>query len=114
MSARDELINAVTHWLCDGVELAEKHKAEAASMVDAYRDEVLAEQRTTWPSAEELQQAAATKRASGSPEDIAVANLLNAVANALAWLAPYRTNEGGFEMWGAATTLAQLINGGAA
>lgn len=79
--------------------------------LDAYRDEVLAEARTTWPSAAELQQAAATKRASGNPEDIAVANLLNAIANALAWLAPYRTNEGGYEMWGAATTLAQLING---
>lgn len=86
-------------------------KARTEQMLDAYRDEVLAEQRTTWPSATELQQAAATKRASGTPEDIAVANLLNAIANTLAWLAPYRPHEGGFEMWGAATAVAQLING---
>ena len=86
-------------------------KARTEQLLDAYQAEVLAEARTTWPSAAELQQAAATKRASGNPEDVAVANLLNALANALAWLAPYRPHEGGYEMWGAATTLAQLING---
>ncbi|HEY5834960.1 hypothetical protein [Streptomyces sp.] len=68
------------------------------------------EKRTTWPQATELQQAADTKRASGTPEDVALADWLDATANALAWLAPYRPHEGGHDMWQAATAYARAIN----
>lgn len=69
------------------------------------------EKRTTWPQAAELQRAADTKRASGTPEDVAIADWLDATANALAWLAPYRPHEGGHQMWQAVTAYAQLVNG---
>ena len=66
--------------------------------------------RTTWPQAAELQQAADRKRATGDPADVALADWLDATANTLAWLAPYRPHEGGYEMWLAASEVARLIN----
>lgn len=111
MSARERLLavlrDPTSECLCgDDCPTAE-------SLLDAYRAEVLAEARearTTWPSAAELQQAANTKRATGTPEDAALADWLDATANALAWLAPYRPHEGGYEMWGAVSAYAQLVN----
>jgi hypothetical protein len=46
MTAREDLHAALVHWLGEGVELPEKHAAEAESMLDAYRTEVLAEAET--------------------------------------------------------------------
>lgn len=68
------------------------------------------ERRTTWPQAGELQQAADIKRAAGTPEDAALADWLEATANALAWLAPFREHEPGYPLWQTATAYAQLIN----
>jgi hypothetical protein len=104
MSARNDLATALLNG-------GTATNALATGLLDAYEAEVLAQARTKWPAAKDLQNAAAAKRASGTPEDIAIANLLNAIANSLAWLAPYRSHEGGYEMWGAATILAELING---
>lgn len=42
---------------------------------------------------------------------LAVADLLDGLANALAWLAPYREHEPGYPMWEAAVALARAING---
>ncbi|MEV0917876.1 hypothetical protein AB0I93_26910 [Streptomyces sp. NPDC049967] len=64
--------------------------------------------RTTWPAAAELQQAADIRRAAGDP---LVADWLDATANALAWLAPYRDNEPGYGMWQAAVAVARLVLG---
>lgn len=69
-----------------------------------------ADKRTTWPQAAELQQAADRKRATGDPADAALADWLDATANTLAWLAPYRPHEGGYEMWLAASAYAQHVN----
>ncbi|MEU5596619.1 hypothetical protein [Streptomyces sp. NPDC020298] len=66
--------------------------------------------RTTCPQASELQQAADTKRATGTPEDAAIADWLEATANALAWLAPFHDYEPGFAIWETASAYAQLIN----
>ncbi|MEV5862347.1 hypothetical protein AB0L83_21865 [Streptomyces sp. NPDC052071] len=64
--------------------------------------------RTTWPSAAPLQQAADIRRAAGDSE---LADWLDATANALAWLAPYRDNEPGYGMWEAALVVARRILG---
>ncbi|GAA2946353.1 MULTISPECIES: hypothetical protein [Streptomyces] len=63
--------------------------------------------RTTWPTAAELQQAADVSR----PGDPLLADWLDATANALAWLAPYRDNEPGYGMWQAANAVARRILG---
>jgi hypothetical protein len=67
------------------------------------------ERKTTWPQAEELQRAADIKRSTGDADDAALADWLEATANALAWLAPYRPHEGGYEMWDAATVVARRV-----
>ncbi|MEU3700963.1 hypothetical protein AB0E82_01920 [Streptomyces anulatus] len=67
-----------------------------------------AERRTTWPTAAPLQQAADLRRAAGDP---LLANWLDATANALAWLAPYRDNEPGYGMWEAALAVARQFLG---
>ncbi|MFY0511826.1 hypothetical protein ACOMD4_15790 [Streptomyces anulatus] len=64
--------------------------------------------RTTWPTAEPLQQAADLRRAAGDP---LLADWLDATANALAWLAPYRDNEPGYGMWEAALAVARQLLG---
>ncbi|MGW2203399.1 hypothetical protein [Streptomyces sp. NPDC001774] len=64
--------------------------------------------RTTWPTAAELQQAADNRRAAGDP---LLADWLDATANALAWLAPFRDHEPGYAMWNAATAVARQILG---
>ncbi|MFC8862685.1 hypothetical protein [[Kitasatospora] papulosa] len=64
--------------------------------------------RTTWPSAAPLQQAADIRRAAGDPE---LADWLDATANALAWLAPYRDSEPGYGMWEAALVVARRVLG---
>lgn len=64
--------------------------------------------RTTWPTAEPLQQAADACRAT----DPLLADWLDETANALAWLAPYRDHEPGYGMWQAALAVARQINGG--
>lgn len=68
------------------------------------------ERRSKWPQAVELQQAADAKRATGTPEDAAIADWLEATANAMAWLAPFREHEPGYPLWESATAYAQLIN----
>ncbi|WP_097865886.1 hypothetical protein [Streptomyces sp. rh34] len=67
-----------------------------------------ADGRTTWPTAEPLQQAADLRRAAGDP---LLADWLDATANALAWLAPYRDNEPGYGMWEAALAVARQLLG---
>jgi hypothetical protein len=76
------------------------------------------ERRTTWPQAAELQQAADTLR--NAAPDITgrlagladpVADWLEATANALAWLAPFREHEPGYPLWETATAVARRING---
>ncbi|WP_097964995.1 hypothetical protein [Streptomyces sp. or20] len=67
-----------------------------------------AKSRTTWPTAEPLQQAANLRRAAGDP---LLADWLDATANALAWLAPYRDNEPGYGMWEAALAVARQLLG---
>ena len=62
--------------------------------------------RTTWPTAQPLQQAADIRRAAGDP---LLADWLDATANALAWLAPYRDNEPGYAMWEAALAVARQV-----
>ena len=64
------------------------------------------ETRTSWPQAKELQQAADAVR-SVDPE---LAEWLDATANAMAWLAPYREGENGYRMWQAAVAVARKIN----
>lgn len=64
--------------------------------------------RTAWPTAEPLQQAADLRRAAGDP---LLADWLDATANALAWLAPYRDNEPGYGMWEAALAVARQLLG---
>ena len=73
--------------------------------------------RTKWSTAAELQQAADRLRAvapdlTGPLSGLAdpVADWLDATANAMAWLAPYRPGENGYEMWQAAMKIAQKIN----
>ncbi|MFR9796595.1 hypothetical protein ACL02U_11925 [Streptomyces sp. MS06] len=76
------------------------------------------ERRTTWPQAAELQQAADTLRAA-APEITGrlagladpVADWLEATANALAWLAPFREHEPGYPLWEVASKVAQTVNG---
>ncbi|MEU2799027.1 hypothetical protein [Streptomyces sp. NPDC007117] len=67
-----------------------------------------ADRRTTWPTAAPLQQAADLRRAAGDP---LLADWLDATANALAWLAPYRDNEPGYGMWEAALAVARQLLG---
>ncbi|WP_331764499.1 hypothetical protein [Streptomyces anulatus] len=67
-----------------------------------------ADGRTTWPTAEPLQQAADLRRAAGDP---LLADWLDATANALAWLAPYCDNEPGYGMWEAALAVARQLLG---
>ncbi|MDX2922548.1 hypothetical protein [Streptomyces sp. NE06-03C] len=67
-----------------------------------------ADGRTTWPTAVPLQQAADLRRAAGDP---LLADWLDATANALAWLAPYRDNEPGYGMWEAALAVARQLLG---
>ncbi|MEU6615340.1 hypothetical protein [Streptomyces parvus] len=67
-----------------------------------------ADGRTTWSTAEPLQQAADLRRAAGDP---LLADWLDATANALAWLAPYRDNEPGYGMWEAALAVARQLLG---
>ncbi|WP_069751640.1 hypothetical protein [Streptomyces sp. EN16] len=67
-----------------------------------------ADRRTTWPTAAPLQQAADLRRADGDP---LLADWLDATANALAWLAPYRDNEPGYGMWEAALAVARQLLG---
>ncbi|WP_405749255.1 hypothetical protein OG232_04180 [Streptomyces sp. NBC_01411] len=62
--------------------------------------------RTTWLSAQPLQQAADLRRAAGDP---LLADWLDETANALSWLAPYRDNEPGYAMWEAALAVAGQI-----
>lgn len=64
--------------------------------------------RTAWPTAEPLQRAADLRRAAGDP---LLADWLDATANALAWLAPYRDNEPGYGMWEAALAVARQLLG---
>jgi hypothetical protein len=66
---------------------------------------------TTWPQAEPLQAASRALR-DGTARPVPPAELadhLDAVARALAWLAPYREHEGGYEMWTTASTVAVAI-----
>lgn len=78
--------------------------------------------KTTWPSALPLQQAADSLRdrsyyeSTGEPDtelahDVALADLLDETANAMSWLAPFRSHEGGYGMWEAAARLAAILNG---
>lgn len=83
-----------------------------------------ARKHTTWPQAAEMQAAArqlADQAARGLEEGydpqvpaLAVAEIaewMNATADALAWLAPYRDNEPGYHMWNAAEAVARAILG---
>lgn len=81
-------------------------------------DDLEARRRTTWPTAAELQQAADTLRAAaphldGKLKGLAdpVADLLDETANTLSWLAPYRDNEPGYNIWETACRVARVING---
>ncbi|NJQ14198.1 hypothetical protein [Streptomyces bohaiensis] len=70
---------------------------------------------TSWPQAAPLQAAATALRAGTAapvpPADLA--DLLDALARALGWLAPYRPHEGGHAMWTTATAVAEAITDGA-
>lgn len=74
--------------------------------------------RTTWPAAHHLQQAADQLRDLG-PElhtDLRkyadpVAEWLDATANEMAWLAPFREHEGGYRPWRVATRVAHAALG---
>ncbi|MFJ3043648.1 hypothetical protein [Streptomyces tendae] len=76
------------------------------------------ERRTTWPQAAELQKAADTLRdvapdITGPLAGLAdpVADWLEATANALSWLAPFREHEPGYPLWETASNVARTING---
>src|SRR5690606_32816095 len=82
------------------------------------RSRVTVERRTTWPQAAELQQAADTLRdaapdITGRLAGLAdpVADWLEATANALAWLAPFRERVPGYPLWETATAVARRSNG---
>ncbi|MEU3432318.1 hypothetical protein [Streptomyces sp. NPDC006863] len=111
------------HWACHGV--PDKYADSRARIVrehvaaehmptpespDRPADQLhaAAERRTTWPTAAPLQQAADLRRAAGDP---LLADWLDATANALAWLAPYRDNEPGYGMWEAALAVARQLLG---
>lgn len=77
---------------------------------------------TTWPQAAEMQAAArhlADQAARGLDEGYdpqipaktvaEIAQWMNATADALAWLAPYRDNEPGYHMWNAAEAVAREV-----
>lgn len=64
--------------------------------------------RTTWPTAEPLQQAADIRRTAGDP---LLADWFDETANALSWLAPFRDNEPGYGMWEAAAAVARQVLG---
>ncbi|KOU30188.1 hypothetical protein ADK53_28635 [Streptomyces sp. WM6373] len=77
---------------------------------------------TTWPQAAEMQAAArhlADQAARGLDEGYdpqipaeavaEIAKWMNATADALAWLAPYRDNEPGYHMWNAAEAVAREV-----
>jgi len=73
----------------------------------------MADSRTKWPSAAHVQQAADRLRTPDlnlGPErqhyTSPVADWLDAAANDMAWLAPYRDHEGGYHPWRAATRMA--------
>lgn len=63
-----------------------------------------------FPTATELQQAADTLRTRPAQLDQALADWLDATANALACLAPFRDHEPGYSMWNAASRVADLVN----
>jgi hypothetical protein len=73
--------------------------------------------RTPYPAALPLQQAADTlretpfytRRLGKLTEPIAA--WLDVTANSLAWLAPYSAHEPGYDMWQAASLVAETING---
>lgn len=67
------------------------------------------ERKSKWPTAEELQKAADIKRATGDADDAMLADWLEATANALAWLAPFRDHEPGNQMWESASAVARRI-----
>lgn len=105
------------HWACHGVpdkyadsraRIVREHLAAEHKPTPKSPDRPAAERRTTWPTAEPLQQAADLRRAAGDP---LLADWLDATANALAWLAPYRDNEPGYGMWEAALAVARQLLG---
>ncbi|MDT0302927.1 hypothetical protein [Streptomonospora wellingtoniae] len=68
--------------------------------------------RTQWPQARLLQDAVDKARADDDPRIRALADHLDAVADTMAWLAPYRDHEGGHGMWTTAETVARALLGG--
>lgn len=75
--------------------------------------------RSQWPAAQHLQQAADQLRApnpslAGSAHDgytVPVADWLDKAALEMAWLAPFREYEGGYQPWRAATRMAHGLLG---
>lgn len=78
----------------------------------------MTDRRTQWPAARHLQRAADQLREiapqiGGELWGYAdpVADWLDKAANEMAWLAPYRDHEGGYQPWRAATRIAHATLG---
>jgi hypothetical protein len=74
--------------------------------------------RSKWPAASHLQQAADQLRnvMHDVPDSLQsyadpVADWLDATANEMAWLAPFREHEGGYRPWRIATRIAHTVLG---
>jgi hypothetical protein len=72
--------------------------------------------RTKWPAAQHIQQAADEMRQPDQNLDperehytAPLADWLDKTANEMAWLAPFRTHEGGYRPWRAATRTAHGV-----
>jgi hypothetical protein len=74
--------------------------------------------RSQWPAAQHVQQAADQLRTPDPNLDdyqqnyhAPVADWLDAAANEMAWLAPFRDHEGGYRPWRNATRIAHAVLG---